>query len=194
MNEVMVTRLSWPDHLARTGAVRFSHSSAEYDRTIAFYRNVVGLPFIGEFTESFGEDGTIFGLPGLMAHLEILRGRGPALAVDPLDQLVLYLSGEPAVAAVTARLEQADVPQDPLPHPYWSARGGRVFLDPDGRRIVFAPWVFGREEEPETHSSVPPMRSTSPGTAGTGRAAQETASPDQPRAVESTDERATTSP
>jgi catechol 2,3-dioxygenase-like lactoylglutathione lyase family enzyme len=194
MNEAPVPRLSWPDHLAATGAVRFSHSSAEYDRTIAFYRNVVGLPFISEFTESFGEDGTIFGLPGLTAHLEIVRRRGSALDVDPLDQLVLYLSGAAAVAAVAERLDQAGVPRDPSPHPYWSARGGRVFLDPDGRRVVFAPWVFGREQEPETDSSARPVRSSSPGTAGTVLAAQETASPGLPRALEPADERATTSP
>jgi hypothetical protein len=40
------------------------------------------------------------------------------------------------------------VPEDAAQHPYWSARGAVTFLDPDGRRLVFAPWVFGREEEP----------------------------------------------
>src|SRR4051794_37287539 len=142
------SRLSWPDHLARTGAVRFSRSSAHYDQTVAFYRDVVGLPFIGDFTESFGEDGTIFGLPGLAAHLEIVRGRDAALSVDPLDQVVLYLSGSAAAATAVARLDTAGVPRDPEPHPYWAARGGVAFLDPDGRRVVFAPWVFGLEEEP----------------------------------------------
>jgi catechol 2,3-dioxygenase-like lactoylglutathione lyase family enzyme len=142
--------LSWPDHLARTGAVRFSRSSAHYERTVAFYRDVLGLPLIGEFAESFGEDGTILGLPGLPTHLEIVRGHDPAPVVDPLDQLVFYLSGTAAVAVATARLQAAGVPRDPAPHPYWSARGGVSFLDPDGRRVVFAPWVFGEEEEPGT--------------------------------------------
>jgi catechol 2,3-dioxygenase-like lactoylglutathione lyase family enzyme len=150
MSEATIPQFAWPDHLAATGAVRFSRSSAEYDRTIAFYRDVVGLPFVGEFTDSFGEDGTLFGLPGLTAHLEIVRGHGPALGVDPLDQLVLYLAGAPAVAVVVARLERAGVPADPEPHAYWAARGGRIFLDPDGRRLVLAPWVFG-QEEPGTH-------------------------------------------
>jgi catechol 2,3-dioxygenase-like lactoylglutathione lyase family enzyme len=150
MDEATIRRLGWPDHLAGVGAVRFSRSSAEYDRTIAFYRDVVGLTVIGEFSDSFGEDGTIFGLPGVTAHLEIVRGHGPAAAPDPLDQLVLYLSGATAAAAVAARLEEAGTPKDPAPHPYWSARGGRSFLDPDGRRVVFAPWVFGVDDEPGT--------------------------------------------
>ena len=135
------------------GAVRFSRSSAHYDRAVAFYRDVVGLPLIGQFTGSFGEDGTLFGLPGPALHLEIVRGRGPGPSVDPLDLVVLYLSGGPAVAVAAARLDQAGVPRDAAPHPYWSARGGAVFLDPDGRRVVFAPWVFGREEEPGVSGS-----------------------------------------
>jgi len=146
-NDVTGARLSWPEHLAGAGAIRFSRSSAHYDPTVAFYRDVLGLPLIGEFTESFGEDGTIFGLPGLPTHLEIVRARGPVPEVDPLDQLVFYLSGAAAVAVVTARLQGAGVPRDAAPHPYWLARGGITFLDPDGRRVVFAPWVFGTEEE-----------------------------------------------
>jgi hypothetical protein len=147
-DQATAPRLSWPEHLARTGAIRFSRSSSRYDETVAFYRDVVRLPFIADFADSFGEDGTIFGLPGLPTHLEIVRGRGPARDVDPLDLLVFYLSGARAVAAAATRLQRAGIPRDPAPHPYWSARGGEVFLDPDGRRVVFAPWVFGREDEP----------------------------------------------
>jgi catechol 2,3-dioxygenase-like lactoylglutathione lyase family enzyme len=154
-NDMTGSRLSWPDHLARTGAVRFSRSSAHYDRTVAFYRDVLGLPLIGEFVASFGEDGTILGLPGLPTHLEIVRGHDLEPGVDPLDQLVFYLSGAPAVAVATERLQTAGVPRDPAPHPYWAARGGVTFLDPDGRRVVFAPWVFGEEEEPGTGSPSP---------------------------------------
>ena len=138
---------SWPDHL-RPGAVRFSWTSAHYDETIAFYRDIVGLPVIGEFSDSFGEDGTILGLPDLSTHLEIVRGHGAALPVDPLGALVFYLSGEQAVSAATAPLREAGVPLDPDPHPYWAARGAAVHLDPDDRRVVFAPWVFGAEPEP----------------------------------------------
>ena len=146
-SEATIPRLSWPEHLA-PGAVRFSRSSEHYDRTVAFYRDFVGLPFIAEFTGSFGEDGTILGLPGLSTHVEIVRSRGAAGDVDPLDALVFYLSGASSVAAATARLRAAGAPMDPAPHPYWAARGGVTFLDPDGRRVVYAPWVFGLETEP----------------------------------------------
>jgi catechol 2,3-dioxygenase-like lactoylglutathione lyase family enzyme len=142
--------LRWPDHLV-PGAVRFSYASANYDATIAFYRDVVGLPVIAEFTESFGEDGTIFGLPSIHVHLEIVRARETARDVDPLDQLVFYLSGPVAAAAASAPLQAAGATRDPSPHPYWASRGATVYVDPDGRRVVFAPWVFGLEPEPNEH-------------------------------------------
>src|SRR3954447_11044672 len=52
----------WPTGFA-PGALRFSRSSVNYEETVAFYRDVVNLPVLDEFTGSFGEDGTIFGLP-----------------------------------------------------------------------------------------------------------------------------------
>ena len=145
--EMPPRRSDWPRQL-RPGALRFARSSPAYDRTIPFYRDVLGLPVIGEFADSFGEDGTIFGLPDTRTQLEIVRARGGVRTSDPLDMLVLYLPGEAAVAAATAPLRSAGVPTDPAPHPYWVARGGIVHLDPDGRRVVFAPWVYGEEPEP----------------------------------------------
>jgi catechol 2,3-dioxygenase-like lactoylglutathione lyase family enzyme len=140
----------WPDHLA-PGAVRFSYSSANYDATTAFYRDVVGLPVVAEFTDSFGEDGTIFGLPSIQVQLEVVRAKENARDVDPLDSLVFYLSGPVAAGAAAAPLQAAGATRDPSPHPYWASRGAIVYLDPDGRRVVFAPWVFGLEPEPNEH-------------------------------------------
>ena len=140
-------RRSWPEHL-RPGAVRFARSSSHYDQTVPFYRDLLGLPVVGEFVDSFGEEGTIFGLPDTRIQLEIVRARGVIAAADPLDMLVLYLPGTAAVAAATAPLRTAGAPRDPTPHPYWVARGGVVHLDPDGRRVVFAPWIYGDEPEP----------------------------------------------
>ena len=140
-------RGSWPDHL-RPGALRFARSSSNYDQTVPFYRDLLGLPVVGDFADSFGEEGTIFGLPDTRVQLEIVRARGAVTATDPLDMLVLYLSGAAAVAAATSPLRMKDAPRDPTPHPYWVARGGVAYLDPDGRRVVFAPWIYGDEPEP----------------------------------------------
>src|SRR5512139_4346677 len=91
----------WPAQL-RPGALRFAQASSHYDETIAFYRDLVGLPVIDGFTDSFGEDGTIFGLPDSSVHLEIVRAHdGGIPAARAFDQLVLYLDDTEAVAAAT---------------------------------------------------------------------------------------------
>ena len=150
MNDERQTAPEWPEHLA-PGAVRLAYSSANYDATVAFYRDVVGLPLIAEFTDSFGEDGSVFGLPSIHVHLEIVRAKEKTREVDPLDALVFYFSGSVAAGAASAPLRAAGAKRDPSPHPYWVSRGATIYLDPDGRRVVFAPWVFGVEPEPNSH-------------------------------------------
>lgn len=137
---------AWPAHL-RPGALRWARSSSHYEDTISFYRDAVGLPVIGEFGNSFGEDGTIFGLPDAGTQMEIIRGHG---SEDPcaFDQLVLYLDDAEAVTAATAPLRERGFSPDPDPHPYWEANGAVLYRDPDGRVLVFAPWVYGVQPDP----------------------------------------------
>ena len=140
-----VDRPGWPTHL-RAGAVRFARASRHYEDTVAFYRDLVGLAVVGEFSASFGEDGTIFGLPDTSVQLEIVRAHGDA-AAGTFDQIVLYLDNATAVHDATIRLDATGLtPSEP--HAYWAANGAVVYRDPDGRDVVFAPWVYGRDPEP----------------------------------------------
>ena len=84
-----MTTGNWPGHL-RVGALRVVRASVHYDETIEFYRDLVGLPVIGEFRDSYGEDGTIFGLPDAVTHLEIVRSHDATQSVDEFDQLVRH--------------------------------------------------------------------------------------------------------
>src|SRR5918911_1076144 len=86
----------WPDHL-RPGALRWVRSSTHYDDTIAFYRDLVGLPVVDSFRASYGEDGTIFGLPGIATHMEIVRSQEAEARADRFDQIVFYLADEDAL-------------------------------------------------------------------------------------------------
>lgn len=150
----------WPAHV-RPGAVRFGRASSNYDSTIAFYRELVGLPVIDAFAASFGEDGTIFGLPDTTVQLEIIRAR-EAAAVATFDIIALYLDDAAAVTRATAPLRAAGLVPRPDQHPYWAARGAVTYRDPDGRDVVFAPWVYGRDPEPidqpENTGSEPPVQ------------------------------------
>lgn len=155
----LADRRGWPAHL-KPGAVRFAHASGNYEETVAFYRDVVGVPLIGSFAGSFDEDGTIFGFPDTAVQLEIVRAKvndGPAAGV--FDQVVFYLDNTAAVVAATQPLLAAGLTAQAEPHPYWAARGALIFQDPDGRDVVFAPWVFGRDAEPGEHHAEPPSAS-----------------------------------
>jgi hypothetical protein len=116
----------WPEHLP-VGAVRVGRTSALYDQTIRFYRDLVGLPVLERFAASYGEDGTIFGLPDTSVQLEIVRSVAPVVPADRIDMLVFYL------------------PDAAAQHPYWQANGGVTYRDPDGRQVVFVSWVYGRD-------------------------------------------------
>ncbi|HKF84250.1 MAG TPA: VOC family protein [Candidatus Limnocylindrales bacterium] len=137
----------WPEHL-RVGAFRIVRSSANFDSTISFYRDLVGLRVVDEFRGSYGEDGTIFGLPGTENHLEIVRAQPPGPSIDAFDQLVFYLPDQAAVDEATARLAGGGVRPDADQHPYWDENGGVTFRDPDGRGVIYVSWVYGRDPQP----------------------------------------------
>ena len=122
----------WPKHLP-VGALRVVRWSARYDQTISFYRDIIGLPVLETFHNSYGLDGTILGLPGGAVHLEIVRLGDARLPAPGLDQLVFYLSDAGAWERITARLAAAGI--DPVAQiDYWQANGGVRYRDPDGAR------------------------------------------------------------
>jgi catechol 2,3-dioxygenase-like lactoylglutathione lyase family enzyme len=133
----------WPEHLP-VGAVRVGRTSAHYDQTVQFYRDLVGLPVLERFKGSFGEDGTIFGLPDTASHLEIVRSPEPAVPVDRIDSLVFYLPDMAARERLVARMAAAGLEAAPQ-HLYWQANGGVTYRDPDGREVVFVSWVYGAD-------------------------------------------------
>jgi hypothetical protein len=132
----------WPEHLP-VGALRVGRSSAHYDQAVQFYRDLVGLPVLESFAGSYGEDGTIFGLPDSSVQLEIVRSTELAVGVDRVDMLVLYLPDAAAQERLITRMTAAGI-EPTSQHPYWQANGGVTYQDPDGREIVFVSWVYGR--------------------------------------------------
>jgi catechol 2,3-dioxygenase-like lactoylglutathione lyase family enzyme len=135
--------------LAPLGAMRFVRRSSNFEETVRFYREVVGLPLYETFEASYGSNGAIFGLPSWNLTLEIVESTDP-VPVDHGEQLCLYFPDREAQQAAIARLQAAGL--EPVEqHPYWEANGAVTYRDPDGREVVFAPFVFG-VNEPETPS------------------------------------------
>jgi hypothetical protein len=96
------------------------------------------------FEGSYGEDGTIFGLPDASFHREIVLSTVPAIPVDRKDLLVFYLPDLAARERLEARMAAAG--KEPASqHPYWQANGGVIYRDPDGREAVFVSWTYGAD-------------------------------------------------
>ena len=141
----------WPERLASIGAIRFARRSSNYQETVRFYRELVGLPLYETFGESFGSNGAIFGLPSSHLTMEIVESVD-AVPLDHHDQLCLYFPDTEAQQAAIARLQQAGL-QPAQQHPYWGATGAVTYRDPDGREVVFAPFVYGVNEPADSSAS-----------------------------------------
>jgi catechol 2,3-dioxygenase-like lactoylglutathione lyase family enzyme len=141
----------WPQELSTIGGLRFARRSAHFDKTVSFYRDLVGLPLCATFSESYGSSGAIFGLPGSSLTFEIVEATEP-VAVDSHEQLCLYFPDTAAQQRATARLVAAGV-KPVESHPYWAATGSVTYRDPDGREVVFAPFVFAVNEPAEGAAS-----------------------------------------
>ena len=144
---VISTGNSWPEELSSIGALRFARRSAHFDETVSFYRDLIGLPLCATFGESYGSSGAIFGLPGSSLTFEIVEATEP-VAVDSHEQLCLYFPDTAAQQGAAARLVAAGV-KPVESHPYWAATGSVTYRDPDGREVVFAPFVFAVNEPAE---------------------------------------------
>ncbi|MFZ1164322.1 VOC family protein [Mycobacterium sp.] len=141
----------WSEELSSIGALRFARRSAHFEDTVRFYRDLVGLPLRATFGDSYGSTGAIFGLPGSALTFEIVEATEP-VAIDSHEQLCLYFPDAAAQQRATSRLVAAGVkPVDS--HPYWAASGSVTYSDPDGREVVFAPFIFGVNEPAEGGAS-----------------------------------------
>jgi len=141
----------WPIQLASIGAIRFARRSSNFEETVRFYRELVGLPLYELYEASYGSNGAIFGLPSWNLTLEIVEAVD-AVAVDSHEQLCLYFPDKQAQQTAIARLQQAGL--EPVEqHPYWEAMGAITYRDPDGREVVFAPFVFGVNEPDDSAAS-----------------------------------------
>ncbi len=141
----------WPTSLASIGSIRFARRSPNFEATVRFYHELVGLPLYETFEASYGSNGAIFGLPSWNLTMEIVEAVDE-LVVDQHEQLCLYFPDKQSQQAAIARLQQAGA-QPVEQHPYWEATGAVTYRDPDGREVVFAPFVFGVNEPDDSGAS-----------------------------------------
>jgi catechol 2,3-dioxygenase-like lactoylglutathione lyase family enzyme len=142
--DVAPPRAEWPEELASIGAIRFGRTYYHYEEAVRFFRDLVGLPLREQFQGSYGENGSIFGLPTSEFTFEVVEGTEPT-AISEYEALCLYFPDEAAKQAAMSRLKAAGI-EPSESHPYWAATGGVTYRDPDDRQVIFAPFVYGKNE------------------------------------------------
>lgn len=121
--------------------MRVARPTADLARSRDFYTRVIGLSVLWSFEDHDGFDGVILGLPDELAQFELISPPA-SLAPTPTveDLLVLYLADGHDVVDLADRLVAGGhhevLSDDPTLNPYWARTGARVFLDPDGYRLV----------------------------------------------------------
>ena len=70
--------------------LRVARHTDRLDEVVAFYRDRVGLPELGRFTDHDGYDGVLLDLPGTGSHLEFTAG-GDLPAPEPHPESLLVL-------------------------------------------------------------------------------------------------------
>ncbi|HEX4832195.1 MAG TPA: VOC family protein [Trebonia sp.] len=145
-----MTSAQWPEGLP-AGGFRFVRRSNHFAEAVAFYRDLAGLPLLLTFNEpgadgAAGYDGAVFGLPDKSAVLEIVSS-ATEVPVDPAEQFVLYLPGAQARDVAVERVTGSGA-KPVTPSQYWIDNDSVAFADPDGRQVIFAPWIFGQEPMP----------------------------------------------
>jgi catechol 2,3-dioxygenase-like lactoylglutathione lyase family enzyme len=125
-------------------ALRTNHLAAAQ----AFYQDLAGLPLLFTFTAgpSSKHDGVIFGVPDTSVTLELISADEPHAAGEQ-DEIVLYLPDPDARDAAVKRLTDAGL-TPVTPAQYWIDNDSAAFRDPDGRMVIFAPWIFGQQSPP----------------------------------------------
>lgn len=125
---------------------RVARPAGDLNRSIAFYRDVLGLRRTGGFDDHDGYSGAFFALPD-GGELELTTGPVQPDSGAPDDLLVLYVATLDEVESWTGVLLTAGIELVPAENPYWN-RWGHTFLDPDGYRLVIAARDIAKPSEP----------------------------------------------
>jgi catechol 2,3-dioxygenase-like lactoylglutathione lyase family enzyme len=129
--------------------LRIARPVSALERSVAMYRNGLGLHEIGRFEDHQGFDGVILGKPGLSYHFEFTYCRThPVLPAPTPEDLIVFYLPEPNEwhKTCSSMLEAGFAEATPF-NPYWQQRG-RTFEDHDRYRVVLQQASWSNGESP----------------------------------------------
>ena len=115
--------------------LRVARHTNDLEKIEAFYINILGFERLGGFQDHNNYDGVFIGKPNLSWHFEFTKSNDVANhSFDDDDVIVLYPETISEYKDLINHINKTVAFIKPK-NPFWS-ENGKMFLDPDGYRIV----------------------------------------------------------
>jgi catechol 2,3-dioxygenase-like lactoylglutathione lyase family enzyme len=118
--------------------LRIARHTDDLEKIKDFYVNILGFECLGGFENHATYDGIFIGKPKLDWHLEFTKSNEKANHhFDEDDILVFYPETILEYNTLIKRILDSNISIITANNPYWN-ENGKMFLDPDGFRIVIS--------------------------------------------------------
>jgi catechol 2,3-dioxygenase-like lactoylglutathione lyase family enzyme len=119
--------------------LRVARHTNNLEKIEAFYVNILGFERLGGFQNHNNYDGIFIGKSDLDWHFEFTKSNDKAnYHFDEDDIVVLYPSTILEYNNMLDSVSNSNISIITSKNPYWN-ENGKMFLDPDGYRIVISP-------------------------------------------------------
>jgi catechol 2,3-dioxygenase-like lactoylglutathione lyase family enzyme len=119
--------------------LRVARHTDDLERIENFYVDILGFERLGGFESHNNYDGIFIGKPGLDWHFEFTQSTQKAVhSFDQDDVMVFYPKTIEDYNRLINSLLNNNISSITANNPFWN-ENGKMFLDPDGYRIVISP-------------------------------------------------------
>jgi len=117
---------------------RFARHTNDLEQLSSFYINILGMEILGGFQKHNGYDGVFIGKTNENWHLEFTKSNEIIqFNFGEEDVLVFYPNTRLEYEHILEKLINFSIKIIEAKNPYWN-ENGKMFLDPDGYRIVIS--------------------------------------------------------
>ncbi len=119
--------------------LRVARHTDDLERIVNFYVDILGFELLGDFQNHNNYDGVFVGKSGLDWHFEFTKSHEKANhTFDQDDVIVFYPKSIIDYDVLVSNLLHNNISIVTASNPFWN-ENGKMFLDPDGYRIVISP-------------------------------------------------------
>ena len=123
--------------------LRVARHTNDLEKIKVFYLSILEFELLGSFSNHDLYDGILVGKPNLDWHFEFTQSTENANhQFDEDDVIVLYPETRSEYNSLFNKVLHSNTSIITSKNPYWNdpeVSGGKMFLDPDGYRIIISP-------------------------------------------------------